>query len=296
MSRPTVRALGYVVWRTRSPHELGRFLAQGIGLQPVDDPAGATTPATAYRMDARACRWLVLSGQTDGLQALGFEVADPDALRMLGERLAAGGLRVGAGSDADCALRAVDALLRVEDPAGHIVEFFSTAREVPDPFVSPTGSAFVTGPLGVGHLVLSTAVLPASLHWYVEELSLRTSDVMQLHGADVAFLRCNPRHHSIALVGLPGASRVLHAMVEMTTLDAVGHAQDRLAQLGFTLRRTLGRHSNDHMVSFYVDGPAALQMEVGWGGRLVDEATWSVNRISTTSLWGHRELPGAQVA
>lgn len=296
MSLSTVRSLGYVVWRARSPHELERFLAQGIGLQPVRDPAGATTQATAYRMDARACRWLVVGGQTDGLQALGLEVADADALRALGERLVGRGLRVEAGSDADCALRAVDALLRVEDPGGHVVELFSTAREVPEPFVSPTGSPFVTGPLGVGHLVLSTAAMPASLRWYVEELGLRTSDVMQLRGAGIAFLRCNPRHHSIALAGLPGAPRVLHAMVEMSTLDAVGHAQDRLAQLGFTLRRTLGRHSNDHMVSFYVDGPAGLQMEIGWGGRLVDEATWSVNRISTTSLWGHHELPGAQAA
>jgi 3,4-dihydroxy-9,10-secoandrosta-1,3,5(10)-triene-9,17-dione 4,5-dioxygenase len=282
--------LGYVVWRSRSPEGLHRFLAQGLGMQPTAPAGGTAAGPAAYRMDARACRWLVVPDAEDGLEALGLEVSELAALNAIGDRLSKKGLGVEVGTHEACTLRAVDAMLRVADPAGHVIELFWSPREVAEPFVSPAGCAFVTGALGSGHLVLSTPSLEASEGFYVEALGFRRSDTLRLSVTDIRFLRCNPRHHTVALAGLPGRPQVLHAMVEMTTLDAVGYAQDRLEALGFTLRRTLGRHSNDHMISFYADGPSGLQMEIGWGGRQVDEATWSESRISTTSLWGHHEL------
>ena len=290
-----LRGLGYVVWRARSPDAMRRFLAQGIGMQPAQ-VAGASPPGPiAYRMDARACRWLVVPDQEDGLGALGLEFADLEALHRAGDALARRGLSLEAGTQQDCALRAVDAILRFPDPAGHVIELFATPRQIAEPFVSPTASTFVTDEMGIGHLVLSTPSLEASERLYVEGLGFRLSDTLRLPGAQIRFLRCNPRHHTVALAAIPGERRVLHAMVEMSTLDAVGYAQDRLAQLGFALRRTLGRHSNDRMVSFYVDGPCGLQMEIGWGGLRVDDAAWSAGRISTTSLWGHHEVtPGAR--
>jgi hypothetical protein len=51
---------------------------------------------------------------------------------------------------------------------------------------------------------------------------------------------------------------------------------------------TLGRHSNDQMVSFYMSTPSGFEVEYGWGGRLIDDATWQVQRHDRGTLWGHK--------
>jgi hypothetical protein len=42
------------------------------------------------------------------------------------------------------------------------------------------------------------------------------------------------------------------------------------------------------MVSFYVMTPSGFEVEYGWGGRLVDDATWIVQRHDRGTLWGHK--------
>jgi hypothetical protein len=56
------------------------------------------------------------------------------------------------------------------------------------------------------------------------------------------------------------------------------------------IKRVLGRHSNDRMVSFYAQTPSGFDVEYGWGGRLIDDATWTVTEIEHGTLWGHRPI------
>jgi len=77
-------------------------------------------------------------------------------------------------------------------------------------------------------------------------------------------------------------------MFEARTLDDVGYTLDRLQTGGVPLSMGLGRHTNDQMVSFYSTSPSGFDVEFGWGGRRVDDATWSVSEITKPSLWGHR--------
>jgi hypothetical protein len=79
-------------------------------------------------------------------------------------------------------------------------------------------------------------------------------------------------------------------MVEVDSLDDVGFAFDRCERLGAELVKTIGRHSNDRMVSFYVRTPGAFELEYGWGGRVIDPSTWSSAQIVAPSIWGHRLL------
>jgi hypothetical protein len=51
---------------------------------------------------------------------------------------------------------------------------------------------------------------------------------------------------------------------------------------------TLGRHTNDHVVSFSSRSPSGFDVEFGCGGVLVDEATWTVTQVTKPSFWGHR--------
>ncbi len=76
-------------------------------------------------------------------------------------------------------------------------------------------------------------------------------------------------------------------MVEVDTLDAVGQALDRVMKDGFSVSSTLGRHTNDKMVSFYVRAPGGWDIEFGTEGSLVDEAFYTSEEITADSYWGH---------
>ena len=81
---------------------------------------------------------------------------------------------------------------------------------------------------------------------------------------------------------------IVHLMVEVDDLDAVGRGLDRCRALEAPLSASLGRHTNDLMVSFYVGTPGGFDVEYGTGGRLVDPATWVATEITAVSYWGHR--------
>ena len=50
-------------------------------------------------------------------------------------------------------------------------------------------------------------------------------------------------------------------------------------------------HPNDRMFSFYARTPSGFDVEFGWGGRKIDDATWKVDRYDRMSVWGHH-MPG----
>jgi 3,4-dihydroxy-9,10-secoandrosta-1,3,5(10)-triene-9,17-dione 4,5-dioxygenase len=79
-----------------------------------------------------------------------------------------------------------------------------------------------------------------------------------------------------------------HFMVEVADLDMVGRALDVAASQGEGLSLTLGKHTNDHMLSFYVKSPSGFMVEYGTAGRLIDEATWITAYYDSASYWGHK--------
>ena len=65
-----------------------------------------------------------------------------------------------------------------------------------------------TGEGGLGHIVLIVPDLEAATEFYVRLLGFRHSDDIE-SGLKLRFLHCNPRHHTVALVGCaepPGRS------------------------------------------------------------------------------------------
>ena len=90
--------------------------------------------------------------------------------------------------------------------------------------------------------------------------------------------------------------RLVHIMVEVDALDAVGQALDRINAEGFQLSSTLGRHTNDKMLSFYVRAPGDWDIEFGTDGTRVDETYYTAEEITADSYWGHQwvgEMPAA---
>src|SRR5260370_1658094 len=76
-------------------------------------------------------------------------------------------------------------------------------------------------------------------------------------------------------------------MLECNLLDDVGSARDIARRQGTPIVIDLGRHMNDHMVSFYVANPSQFAIEYGWGGRTVDESCWQAGRSDAVQpIWG----------
>ena len=60
--------------------------------------------------------------------------------------------------------------------------------------------------------------------------------------------------------------------------------------------KTLGRHTNDKMISFYVRAPGDWDIEFGTDGMRVDESYYTAEEITADSYWGHQwvgEMPAA---
>ena len=104
------------------------------------------------------------------------------------------------------------------------------------------------------------------------------------------FFHCNGREHTF-VVGRAGSGdvkRIGHFMVELNSMDDVGSCLDRVEDRGIEIKYRLGKHTNDHMISFYMHTPSGFLMEYGWNGRLVNDENWQVNIYDRASIWGHR--------
>ena len=124
-------------------------------------------------------------------------------------------------------------------------------------------------------------------------LGFRLSDIISMRmgpqfSMEMAFFHCNPRHHTLALMPAPLPKRLHHFMIQVPTLDAVGFALERAETAGAPITASLGRHTNDHMVSFYARTPGGFEVEYGFGALEVDESTWRVGRHDKPSSWGHK--------
>ena len=151
-------------------------------------------------------------------------------------------------------------------------------------------SGFVAGELGLGHAVISARDKAESTAFYQQLLGFSLSDhiVCEVYGypVDIAFFHANPRHHTIAFGG-QHPKRIHHFMIEVGSMDDVGLCYDRLIRSGGRIAQTLGRHPNDRMFSFYAFTPSGFQFECGWGGRIIDDATWQPTTYDHISEWGH---------
>jgi 3,4-dihydroxy-9,10-secoandrosta-1,3,5(10)-triene-9,17-dione 4,5-dioxygenase len=291
-----IRSLGYL--RISSP-DVAAWREFGVRVLGLTEGRGPEEGALYLRMDDFPARLVIVPGERDRLLSSGWEVADAGALAAVGRALADAGIPVKAAAPDELAARRVGELLRFDDPAGNALEVFCGAALEHRPAVSPYGNTFVTGAMGLGHVVLPVpAAADAALAFYTDVLGFRLRDSMRMPAEFVGgapgdppvwfrFLGCNPRHHSLALAPIPAEAGIVHLMIEVATLDDVGRALERCTRRGAPVSASLGRHANDLMVSFYVRTPSGFDIEYGTDGRQVDDATWVSRETTAVSLWGH---------
>ncbi|MFC9972853.1 VOC family protein [Spirillospora sp. NPDC127200] len=291
-----IHSLGYLRFETAELDQWRAFGGEVLGLV---ETSGPREDALYFRMDEHAHRFAFLPGGTDRLLAVGWEIASRAAFRATVERLEGAGHAVKPGTAEEAADRRVEELAHVDDPHGNHLELYYGPALDHGPVVTPHGERFVTGPLGLGHVVVTAGDIDASYDFYTELLGFRHRDSIRFPAAAmggtpedglnfVRFLGCNPRHHSLGLCEAKAPASIVHFMLELETLDDVGRGIDRFTKAGMPILQSLGRHTNDKMVSFYAATPGGFMVEYGFDAILVDDATWSAKEITEDAYWGHQ--------
>jgi 3,4-dihydroxy-9,10-secoandrosta-1,3,5(10)-triene-9,17-dione 4,5-dioxygenase len=296
-----IKSLGYVKVQTA---DIERWRQFAFGVLGFAEGSGSDGSALYLRMDERAARIIVVPADSDRIVTVGWEVRDRGALERVKTALDGAGVPFKQLTQEDVDARRVEEAIAFDDPAGNAIEVFHGAVLNHSPVVTPFGARFVTGGQGLGHVVLPALDVNGVFEFYTDVLgfvsrgAFRVPTPPEFGPVRVRFLGTNERHHSLAIcpamtVRDPG---LIHLMVEVDTLDAVGQALDRVNKDGFQLSSTLGRHTNDKMVSFYVRAPGDWDIEFGTEGMRVDETYYTAEEITADSYWGHEwvsDLPAA---
>jgi 2,3-dihydroxybiphenyl 1,2-dioxygenase len=291
-------SLGYAVVASQRLTDWRRFGADALGLH-VDE---LTTDTTRFRLDDHACRLLIQRGPSEDVTALGWQVDDQATVDVLLARVADAGLPVTEGSDEECAVRGVERLWRVPGPKGTATEIYTRATTSESP-LRMLQDGFVTGAAGLGHVAI-TAQRPEQIRaYYASIFDARLSDWVHERIAGlplrIRFLRVNERHHSVAIAGIHGLgvdpirTAIQHLNTQVTTLDGMLAAYERVIDHGFRMQWSVGQHTNDRELSFYCVTPSGFEWELGWNPIVVtpeQELTWAPRTYDSISIWGHTPI------
>lgn len=287
-----IRGLAYVVAETT---DLGRWKTYGeevLGMMVTPSADGGLL----LKMDDRQFRFAVQPGTRDCYVASGWEVLGPDAFEQVLQTLRQHGVEHKLEDAALCEKRFAQQVVSFNDPSGNRHEVIWGFKSDFKRFVSPVGvSGFVTGDIGMGHTVLPAPNFEETRRFFFEVMGFGLSDIMNFKppGTEgvvlpIHFLHCNNgRHHSLAIAGFPVESGCVHVMVEVQDILEVGRAIDRMLAHKTTQSASLGQHTNDRMVSFYMRTPSNFDIEFGCGGLVLDWNEHIVHEFTEVSLWGH---------
>lgn len=284
-----VSQLGYLGIGVKSLDKWEAYATEVLGLEVADR---APDGSVYLRMDEYHHRFTLLPNGRDDLAYIGWQTANRVEFEATKAKLLEGGVEYEQATAEEIANRHVVNMVKF-DLSGVPSEVYYGPHVLFErpfkPSVAMTG--FKTGELGLGHVGLGVNDLEEARHILIDCLDFTISDHL---GAGERMFHCNPRQHTLGTAHFtpgPDAKRLAHFMVETNSIDDVGHCLDRCEDKGVTLRSRLGRHTNDHMISFYMWTPSGFSVEYGWGGRLIDDSKWQVNKYEKAAMWGHRRTP-----
>jgi 3,4-dihydroxy-9,10-secoandrosta-1,3,5(10)-triene-9,17-dione 4,5-dioxygenase len=294
-----VRSLGYVWIESTNPQQWLEYGTEVLGMMVA--PGMPDDGVVYLKMDERPFRFAVVKSGTDRLRLCGWELQDEADFIAAKLGLEAAGISFEQGTPGELQNRRVRDLVRLQDPAGNTLELYHGADLDYLKFVSPAGIAeFETGfngDMGFGHAVLPAPELGAVHEFYRDVLGFGDTDYMHFHfsedpedpGMGLNFMHVNnPRHHSLALYQGQSPVGCIHLMLEVKTVDEVGYCMDRVIQREIPITATLGRHTNDRMLSFYMMTPGGFPIEFGCQGLKMDWSNYTPTKSTLPSIWGHK--------
>jgi len=253
--------------------------------------------ALALRIDAHQRRIVVRDGAAEDVVAVGWQLHDEHALKLLLGRLRAARIDVREVSGAQAAERGVERFHAFDGPKKLRFELF-TRPLLSDRPLDMRVSGFVTGDMGLGHFAMTSREPEAALRFFQRMFDARLSDTIEdkLNGVtlELSFLRVNGRHHTMAIAATRGKrmnplrTAIHHLNLQAQSLDDVTESYRRMRGMGYAIANAIGQHPNDRELSYYVVSPSGFEVEIGWNPILVsDEAAWKPAHYHGISLWGH---------
>jgi len=238
-----LRGLGYVVYDVTDIDAWRTLTVDAFGMMPAAGPPGADDDGTLWlRLDERSWRLAVQPAQRDAQVAAGWEVADAVALEAAVAHLEAHGVAVKNADEQQRARRGVLGLVAFDDPWGNRHEIYWGQTVEEDEFRSPAGiEAFLTGPLGIGHVFYAVPSAQEAEAFYRDAMGFRLTDRFAWGPNTVVFMRSTARHHSVGFFDLPMPPGPNHLMVEVSRLEDLGKAYDRTMDLHIPIVNTLGQ-------------------------------------------------------
>jgi catechol 2,3-dioxygenase-like lactoylglutathione lyase family enzyme len=249
------------------------FYEEIWGLTPVADDQGIVFLAAVGSPEQYIVRLREAKEKRVDLIALG--AASTADVGTLAERLADAGVTL-VGDPAKLDTPGGGYGFRFFDTDGRTVEISAdvAAREYRE--VEPHEAL----PVRLSHVVLNSPAPEAAVAFYEDQLGFSVSDVLAAPTGDsiMSFMRCNPRHHSVA-IARSGHAALHHVSFELRGIDEFMRATGRALRAGTTLMWGPGRHlAGDNTFSYFVD-PSANVMEYTTELEEVDESTWEAQRL-----------------
>ncbi|MGO9604751.1 MAG: VOC family protein [Candidatus Binataceae bacterium] len=286
-----VTELGYMGFGVKDLDAWKQFAAEIVGLEVVDDGEG---DRCYLRMDYWHHRIALHADPSDDLAYLGFRVAGGEEFVQMQRQLSEAGIKFRVASEEEASERHVLELIKLADPDGNPVEIFHGPHvQFSKPFHAGRGmhGRFKTGSGGLGHCIIREKDPHAAYRFYTQ-LGMRGGVEYKIKMGKQTFapifMHCNDRDHTVAF-GLAGPEkRFNHLMIEVDNLDDVGLTHDLVRREKIPVNITPGKHSNDHMYSFYFRTPSGWMLEYGWGAR---PATFQSEYYSE-DVYGHAPEAG----
>jgi hypothetical protein len=215
----------------------------------------------------------------EDLDAVARRLTDGGAAPVVGE----GELRV-----VDPASR-VELVVRVAEPAPAPAPASLVVPNAPGATVrmdkrAPAVFAGPRPPRRLGHLVIGTPAIRETRDLLVQGVGLKLSD--EIDGV-IAFLRCSPDHHNVALVESP-VPLLQHYSWECDDIDHVGHSASALLRSDPSRHSWgLGRHFAGSNFYWYLRDPAGAFLELYSDlDQILDDEAWE-NRGRTAFDFEH---------
>jgi 2,3-dihydroxyethylbenzene 1,2-dioxygenase len=265
-----VTELGYMGLGVSDLEAWKKFARDVVGLEVVDEGEG---DRCYLRMDYWHHRIVLHRDEADDLAYLGFRVAGAEEFLETQKQLADAGIEFRVGSIEEAEERRVLEVLKLADPDGNPIEIFhGPLVRFAKPFHPGRGmhGRFVTGEGGLGHCIVRERDPDAAVRFY-QALGMRGGVEYKFgkgaRSLQLRFMHCNTRDHSVAFgIGSP-VKRLNHMMLEVDNLDDVGLTHELVRKAKIPVHIQLGKHSNDHMYSFYFRSPSGFMIEYGYGAR-----------------------------
>ncbi|HEX4786991.1 MAG TPA: VOC family protein [Actinospica sp.] len=161
--------------------------------------------------------------------------------------------------------------LRFFDPDGRTIEVSANVEVREHRRIEERESI----PVRLSHVVLNGTDPDRTAQWYADVLGFRLTDTLAgpEMGTVMNFMRCNPRHHSLAFARGPHVS-LHHVSFEMRGIDEFMRGSGRVIRSGAKLVWGQGRHlAGDNTYSYFLD-PQGNTIEYTTELAELDEDTW----------------------